>query len=171
MSLLLIAIFVVAVILAVIKLYFPHLLAGLGGSGGESAEKALYVGIPLLTPAEKTFLDALDSAVGSQYRIFTKVRLADLINPKVSKSTASERTTAFNRIKSKHVDFVLCDPESMAVKFVVELDDKSHLRKDRATRDVFVDEALKSAGIQVIRFAAKAGYSAKDIADKLRICS
>jgi len=169
MSLLLISIFVIAVVLAIIKLTFPHLLADLGVSNGESAGKALYVGTPLLTPAEKAFLDAIDSAVGDQYRIFTKVRLADLVKPKIHKSSGSEWRASFNQIQSKHVDFVLCNPQSMVVKFVVELDDKSHLRKDRSDRDEFVDGVLKSAGINVIRFVAKAGYSTPDIADKLII--
>jgi very-short-patch-repair endonuclease len=167
MFLLLISIFVIAVILAVIKLNFPHLLAGLGASDTKLTSIAVYVGTPLLTQAEKAFLVALDTAVDSQYRIFTKVRLADLVRPKASKSSGSKWRTAFNQIQSKHVDFVLCDPESMDVKFVVELDDRSHLRKDRADRDEFVDGVLKSVGLKVIRFVAKASYNPQDIAAKL----
>jgi len=97
MSLLLISIFVVAVIMAVIKLNFPHLLAGLGTSDAAPSSKASYVAIPLLTQTENAFLVALDGAVGSQYRIFTKVRLADLIKPKVSKSSGSGWRSAFNQ--------------------------------------------------------------------------
>jgi hypothetical protein len=42
----------------------------------------------------------------------------------------------------------------MAVRRIVELDDKSHRREDRKRRDGFVDEALKSAGIPITRIEA-----------------
>jgi very-short-patch-repair endonuclease len=88
------------------------------------------------------------------------VRLADLIKPKASKSSGSGWRSAFNQIQNKHVGFVLFGPESLAVKFVLELDDRSHLQKNRVDRDDFLDGALKSAGLQVIRFVAKAGCTA-----------
>ena len=35
----------------------------------------------LMTPAELKFFRALEAAVGSQYRVFSKVRLADIVQP------------------------------------------------------------------------------------------
>lgn len=77
-----------------------------------------------------------------------KIRLADLVEPR-NDSNKSEWQSRFNRIKSKHVDFVLCDPE-MHVKLIVELDDNSHSREDRQERDEFVDAVLTGAGYKIV---------------------
>ncbi|MFO0882865.1 MAG: DUF2726 domain-containing protein [Pirellulales bacterium] len=67
----------------------------------------------LLTPAEITFLRSLQVAVREEWLIFSMVRLADIIQvrPKTPKSRAW-----FGRIIGKHIDFVLCDPETLEVK-------------------------------------------------------
>jgi len=75
----------------------------------------------------------------------------------------SERQKALNRIQSKHLDFVACDPETFAVRFVVELDDKSHGRADRQDRDQFLDQAMQAAGIPIFHFPVKRNYAVADI--------
>ncbi|WP_051044280.1 DUF2726 domain-containing protein [Clostridium sp. MSTE9] len=64
--------------------------------------------------------------------LFSKVRLADIIEPREKGSTWQSQ---FNRIRSKHVDFVLCDLPSIKPVLVIELDDSSHDRTDRQERD------------------------------------
>jgi hypothetical protein len=162
MSSLLIVIFIIAVLAALIKLGLPHILGQLQESKGSHRYKS----VPLVTPTEHKFLRVLDAAVVDQYRIFTKVRLADIINPVKTKDDNSWQS-AFNRIQSKHVDFVLCDPNSLEVKFIVELDDSSHNRPDRSRRDEFLSQALHVAGLTLIRFPAQNAYSAAEIKNKL----
>lgn len=58
----------------------------------------------LCSLAERSFLGALDKIVGKSYRIFAKVRLADIIDVQRGLS-ASARQSAFNRISRKHLDF------------------------------------------------------------------
>lgn len=55
----------------------------------------------------------------------------------------------FYKIQAKHVDFVLCDAKLVA-RWVIELDDTSHRRADRAERDTFVDEVLMSTGYTIL---------------------
>src|SRR5438046_32622 len=88
------------------------------------------VAVSLLTEAERSFFGVLDQALAGEYRLFAKVRLADVVRP-VQGPSRSGRPAAFNSISAKHVDFVLCDPSSLRVVGVVELDDKSHRRLDR----------------------------------------
>ncbi len=57
---------------------------------------------------------------------------------------------ALNSIKSKHVDFVICDKNLMA-KWIIELDDSSHQNPDRAERDIFVDKSLTDCGYSILR--------------------
>jgi very-short-patch-repair endonuclease len=116
----------------------------------------------LFTPAERSFLGVLDQAVGAEFRIMGKVRLADVIRVR----PGTDRTAwqkAFNRIQSKHLDFVACDPTDHSVQFAVELDDKSHDRADRQARDAFLDAAIEKAGIPLIRFAAQRSYVIDDV--------
>ena len=116
----------------------------------------------LLSPAERSFFGVLEQVVGESHRIFVKVRLADLFKVKAGLSN-SERTTAFNKIKAKHVDFVICSKEGVDVLAAIELDDKSHNLKKRQERDIFVDKAFESAGIPLGHIAAQKSYSVQDV--------
>lgn len=120
----------------------------------------------LFTPAERSFLGVLEQALDSRYRVFGKVRLGDIINP-AKGLTQSKRTTARNRINRNHVDFVVCSATDLTLIGVLELDDKSHEREDRAERDEFVDRALAMAKIPVIHFPAKKGYAVQEVRAKL----
>ena len=120
----------------------------------------------LMSPGELKFFRALEAAVGSDYRVFSKVRLADVVQPA---KTGDKRAwyAAFGVIKSKHVDFVVCDPDTLEFRLVVELDDKSHDRSDRAERDQKVDDILAQANLPILHFPAKAAYSAEEIRGKI----
>lgn len=72
-----------------------------------------------------------------------------------------------NKINQKHVDFVICSAADLAVIGVVELDDQSHGREDRAGRDAFLDQALAGAKIPVVHFPAKKGYVVQEVRAKL----
>lgn len=123
----------------------------------------------LFSPAERSFLGVLEQALDSQYRIFGKVRLGDIVKP-AKGLTRSKRTTSSNRINQKHVDFVICSATDLAMLGVVELDDQSHGREDRAKRDEFVDRALAAAKIPVIHFSAQKGYNLQEVRAKLAEC-
>lgn len=116
----------------------------------------------LFTPAEAKFLHVLDEAVGSKYRVFGKVRIADVVG--VSEHfSGSERQKRLSRITSKHLDFVLCDPDTLSPVCALELDDSSHQRQNRIDRDEFVDNTLRTAGIPLIRVPVKQKYDMREI--------
>ena len=120
----------------------------------------------LMSPAELKFFRALEAAVGDNFRVFSKVRLADIVQPEGTEGRGAWQS-AFNMIQSKHVDFVVCDPATMEFRLVVELDDKSHERNDRAERDQKVDDILAQAGIPIVHFPAKAAYSIEEIQSRI----
>ena len=126
-----------------------------------------YEAVALLTPAERSFFGVLQQAVASDYQIFVKVRLADIIHPLRSPSRSGWQS-AFNRITGKHVDFVLCDSEGLRVVGVVELDDRTHERFERGARDGLVDSALAGAGIPVLRIPARQTYSPVQIREQVQ---
>jgi len=116
----------------------------------------------LFTQGERAFLVALDETAGQTYRVFGKVRLADLVEAKKKFSWKS-----FNRISGIHLDFVLCNKDDLSVACVVELDDHSHDRPDRQARDAFVDQVLQGAGIPIIHLPALAQYNVSTLRSHL----
>ena len=116
----------------------------------------------LFTSAERAFLQALEQGVGTQWRITGKVRLGDILSVHKGLSN-SQRTSARNRINQKHVDFVLCDPRTLQIVGVIELDDRSHDRPDRQRRDEFVDHALGAAGIPILHVKVQKSYRAEEV--------
>lgn len=82
--------------------------------------------------------------------VFTKMRIADLLEvPK----NHPEFTKWFNRIKAKHIDFILVD-QDYHIKMLVEVDDPSHNRPDRQARDEQVDEMFRQQGLEVLHLRA-----------------
>jgi very-short-patch-repair endonuclease len=86
--------------------------------------------------------------------------VADLIS--VRKGTENWQSH-FNRISSKHVDFVLLEPQSLRPLLAIELDDKSHDAANRRERDAFVNEALAAAQMPFLRIKAARTYSPADL--------
>lgn len=106
----------------------------------------------LFTRAEWAFFKTLQEAVGEQYLIMAKVRIADVLSVQGIKLSSSRWWKAFTKISSKHVDYVLCDRRSGAILCAIELDDRSHSRRDRRQRDRFVNRAFEQARLPLLRF-------------------
>jgi hypothetical protein len=66
----------------------------------------------LFSPAERSLLGALEQAVGEDYRIFGKVRVADIVSVRPT-ANQSSWLHAFDQISAKHFDFVLCDKKDL----------------------------------------------------------
>jgi hypothetical protein len=139
------------------------LLRRLGRRSGAQRVEASYEALPaLLTPAERSFFGVLRQALASDYQIFAKVRLADIVQP-VRNSSRSGWQSAFNRIAGKHVDFVLCDSADLGIVGVIELDDSTHGTFERGVRDMLVDSALADARIPILRVPARQSYSPAEL--------
>jgi hypothetical protein len=121
----------------------------------------------LLEPAEIVFLRALQIAVREDWHIFSMVRLADIIKVR-SKTRKSQSWNS--RIQGKHLDFVLCDYETLEVKLAIELDNPAEAR---TARDRFVYVALTAAGLPLLRVRVQEKYETaslrKDIEDAIGV--
>jgi hypothetical protein len=118
----------------------------------------------LLTNTEGTFYHALREAVGGRYAVAMKVRLADVV-------TCKDNVWALGYgrlIAQKHIDFVLCDPDTSRILLAIELDDRSHDHPKRRARDVFVNQALQVAGVPLLRVPAAACYDACSLRRAIR---
>ena len=108
----------------------------------------------LLSKGEAAFYHALRAALPRGLAIAPKVRVSDLIGC----DGAAWKQGFGGRISQKHVDFVLVDGRSTEIVLIVELDDKTHRRRDRSERDEFLDRAFAVAGISVLHVRAAAHY-------------
>lgn len=134
----------------------------------EANEEYPYIKPYLLTKKEWAFYKGL-KPITDKYKlhILAKVRLADLVEVKKGLSN-SQYSKAFNKIKSKHVDFVLARPANLAILCVIELDDKSHEDINRQQRDFFIDKVCETIKLPIIRCTDINGIEDK-ICEKLKM--
>lgn len=119
-----------------------------------------------LSPAELNFYRVLQTAVGDWAVICPKVSLDDLF---YAKSGDHRLNVAYrNKIARKHVDFLLCDSQSMRPLLGVELDDVSHRQAARRERDRLVDQVFAAAGLPLQRVPAQASYNIRELSATLR---
>ena len=116
-----------------------------------------------LSEAELPFYHALQTAAADRATVIAKVRVLDLLTV----SGAKERGSYRNRISQKHVDFVICAPDTMKPLAAIELDDSSHERADRRERDEFMDQAFAAAELPLIHVPARASYDLAELAELL----
>jgi hypothetical protein len=131
--------FVVLAFGAVIALAWFKAMSLNQAAGADDFSAGLHYqrGKPLCSAAERAFLEVLDQAVavdagiaasapghGGGYRVFGKVRVADVVALKPGLNPWA-RQGALNRIAAKHFDFVLCRSSDLAVVCAVELAGRS----------------------------------------------
>ena len=115
----------------------------------EESDKLPYRRKYLLTKNELYFYKHLKSFADEyNYAILAKVRLADLIEVSAH-ANSKEFLKYFGKIKSKHIDFMLCNRENLYPLLIIELNDSSHNQTDRKERDDFVKTVLEKAGYKI----------------------
>lgn len=122
----------------------------------------------LFTNAERQFLFVLDEAVGPEFRVFAKVRVADLVEVKgISSSNKKAFFSAFSQIGMKHIDYVVVSKATLKVLVLIELDDRSHMLSPRIKRDKFLDELFASVKLPLVRIKVSGKYSVPAIQSSL----
>ncbi|MBI5840889.1 MAG: DUF2726 domain-containing protein [Chloroflexi bacterium] len=113
---------------------------------------------PFLSSTEIALFRALQEIIGDRYLICPKVALNDvffIVRP-------NENVHFFNKIFRKHVDFLLCDPHSMAPAFGIEIVKPVSKTETRAS-DQFMDELFTSAGLPLVHVPSSDHYETADI--------
>lgn len=152
--------FLLIVIVFVVFIAFAALKSKQGGAGS--------VGFPyqlaktLFSAAERSFLGVLDQAVGSEHRVFGKVRVADVAMVKPGFGN-SARQGALNRIAYKHFDFVVCRASDLTIVCAVELNDKSHSSRRAQSRDDLLLKVCQAINLPLLTVPAKQAYSPQEI--------
>lgn len=110
----------------------------------------------LLTKTEYSFyMKSKLSLKEKNLYLYPKVRLEDFIE---TEGEWKEKQSLRSRIKSRHIDFLICD-ENLHIKAAIELDDKSHFSEKSQTTDNFKNELFKSIDIPLIRIQVSQDYN------------
>ncbi len=101
------------------------------------------------TRSEWEFFRILEEQIDhTKYTVFPKVRLGDFVEVDAPKG---ERMSHWNRIKSKHVDFLIYDTQKSSIAIAVELDGNSHNSERMKKSDDFKDKLYPAVGLELIR--------------------
>lgn len=100
----------------------------------------------LLSSAENDFYQYLLKVIPAGFAVMSKVRVEDIV------STVRDRNYIFgrNKIRAKHVDFLIMAQSTGIIRGVIELNDRSHLRTDRQDRDQFLESVFITCGIPIL---------------------
>ncbi len=90
-------------------------------------------------------LEELDTV---RFRVFSKVRIADFVE---TTATGKDFYYWFNKIKSKHIDFIIWDTRESKIALGVELDGKSHNSQKMNDRDNFVNKLYEQLKFPIKR--------------------
>lgn len=111
-----------------------------------------------LSSPEMALLRRLQEMVGERYMICPKVALTDIftiVRP-------NENVHFYNKIFRKHVDFLLCDPQTMKPAFGVELV-KPIAKTETRTSDQFIEDLFLGEGVPLVHVPINDHYEMTDL--------
>jgi len=110
-----------------------------------------------LSMTELSFFRAAEIATRGRFKVLTKINLGDLF------TSPTRDQGDWNRISRKHVDFLVCDLQTLKPLLGIELDDSSHARASAQRGDAVKDAAFASAGLPLLRLPARRGYATSEL--------
>lgn len=113
-----------------------------------------------LSTPEVALLRVLQKMVGRHYLICPKVALNDIFYI----ARPNENVHFFNKFFRKHVDFLLCEPETLKPAFGIELV-RPVTRTETREADQFMAELFLSARLPLVHIQSRERYSEQDLSD------
>lgn len=115
----------------------------------------------LMTAPERRVCAMIERAMPGT-RVHSQVSMGALMNP-ANGLSKSEWWTTFNKFSSKRVDFVVEDPGTGNVIVLIELDDRSHNRRNDKDRDALT----RHAGYLTVRLPAGERHTTASITRRI----
>jgi hypothetical protein len=115
----------------------------------------------VMNASEKTFYQMLKRQLPDKYLILSKVRIEDFVEVPYKNHSYLDIQSLRSRVKSRHVDFLICALEDTKPLLAVELDGPSHYKKDRIFRDMFIDGLYKNIGLPVKHIKTGSDFAAE----------
>ena len=112
----------------------------------------------LISKSEQSFFNAIRSSVPDGYCVFPQINLASFID-----RTDDAR---FHNELFRNVDFLVTDAE-YAPKFIIEINDQTHLNNERKERDEKVQKICEEAGIPILKLWTTYGVNPEYIKGRI----
>ena len=149
------------------------IIAGLAGTkrpaprGNGAALPKVQVNRYFISNAEADFFRVLKSVVGDKGHVLAQVSLRQLLWMPGSNQTNPGRASWSNKIAARSVAFLICDPATLRPRLVIELDEPSHARPERQTRDDEVEAILRAAGMPCLRVLTSRAYNTRELTETI----
>lgn len=98
--------------------------------------------------------------------VFSQVSLYNIVHIRNNLDFRT-KTTYFNKIAAKSIDFVLVDKLDCKIKLCIELDDSTHNQKKRIERDNFINQLFKDLEINLLRYPVYNVYYKETLKTKI----
>ncbi len=112
----------------------------------------------LISKSEQGFFNAIKSSVPEGYNVFPQINLASFID-----RTDNAR---FHNELFRNVDFLITDAE-YTPKFIIEINDQTHLNNERKERDEKVLKICEEAGIPILKLWTSYGINPEYIKGRI----
>jgi len=122
--------------------------------------------VNLFSVAEPSFLGVFGRAEGKDILVFGEVRVADVLSS-VGTQGKSKWQSSFNKISSKHLNFLPCAAGNLSVQCAVERNDQPHLQKSHRVRDDFLVRTCDAADLPLITFPAQYDHVLSDVSARI----
>ncbi|MEX2411919.1 MAG: DUF2726 domain-containing protein [Candidatus Paceibacterota bacterium] len=151
----------------IFKLIFKKIIKPLFGNEIKQVRKLPYKKKDyLFTYSEKTFFNVLSPIVEKHHlQIFGKVRMEDLLY--LPRMERSKRMHFRGKVKSRHIDFVLCDKKNYTPVLAIELNGSSHDSKKQKEIDRFKMKALQDAGLPFLSVKYSKYYNQESLENEI----
>lgn len=137
---------ILVVVIIVVVIVVKYLLEKKSGDAAAADFGAYAKKNRLMNDSELAFFVNLRQTLGERFLIFPKVRIEDFVEVKKGATDSKAAYGLRGRIKSRHIDFLVCDRAKTAPLLAIEVDGKSHERAERKDRDDFVEKLYESVG-------------------------
>lgn len=115
----------------------------------DKAKDKVYKTKQLMSDCEKYFYDVIRENLNNKYILIPQVNLASIVNKQ------KDFPTQYQNELYRNIDFGIFDKETMNVKLLVEINDKTHNQSKRVGRDIKVKDICEKANIKLITFYTK----------------
>lgn len=144
-------------ILAIIFFLIGFIIKSSNNNNNSNINNYLMLKNPM-TDTEKKFVSYLKPFTDK----YNLIILPQVQLQSIFKVYNKKEISAFNKIKSKSVDFAIVD-NNYNYKIFIELDDYTHNRKDRIKRDIFVNELFSKYELKLKRIKVQNNYNLEEL--------
>ncbi len=109
--------------------------------------------------SEGEFMRILEEQLDhARFTIFPKVRLSDFVE---ITAKGNGKWGSWNKIKSKHIDFLIYDKQKNSIAVAIELDGNSHNGDRMKKSDDFKDRLYPAIGLELVRVKVGTDFSSE----------